>query len=347
MSSTDETALLVAIIANVAGIAVAFWMWRRHRRQQRTLRSRHPSARPVVRVDLVDAEGARRIRLGVPPGAPEVTVDIVSFRPQEPTGAWEGEPLDEPLVLRPGDEAVLTSQLPADVTMLDVVVAWTARHDTGVVQESRLFRLPSDREEPPTPARAGAGLSGRAALGLVAVLTGSTLLVASSIAGGDSDGEAIGPPTTTPIAVVPTSTVEPSPGTSTIAPTSTAPSAVETTADSTVTTTSTAPTTTTTGATTTSPAPTSTTAPVADGPQVLAEGRIEPCRFGDECLVVGFTITGFDGSPTEYVCEFDDGERFVFTFVGDGAEVACATGSPTATITVEVAGVRSETISRP
>lgn len=351
MTTSDETALVLTALASAAGIAVVFWMWRRHRRHQRSLRSRHPSARPPIRVDLVDEGDARRIRLGVPPGAPAVVIDIVSFRPSDPTGAWEGEPLDEPLVLGPGAETVLGSRLPADATMVDVVVAWTAHHDAGAVQESRLFRLPPERDAPPAPARAAAGLPGRAALGLGAILVGGGLLVVASLGGGDRDGEAAPAPPTAPI--VETSTTAPDTPPTSASPTSTRPSSTDVPTSAATTSTgppATAPPPTspgTTDDTTSSTDATTTTPPLGDGPQVLAEGRVEPCRFGDECLVVGFTIVGFDGSPSEYVCEFDDGSRFTFTFVGDGAETACATGSATATITVEVEGVRSETISRP
>jgi hypothetical protein len=79
---------------------------------------------------------------------------------------------------------------------------------------------------------------------------------------------------------------------------------------------------------------------------VLIEGRIAPCRFGDDCLVADFTISGFDPRPQQYICEFEDGTRFTFEFDSDGVEGACATGSATATITIEIAGVRSATTSR-
>ena len=85
---------------------------------------------------------------------------------------------------------------------------------------------------------------------------------------------------------------------------------------------------------------------VATGPQVVADARRGPCRFGDDCLIVGFTIAGFAGAPQEYVCEFEDGSRFTFRFDSGGVVDACATGSAAAAITVEVDGVRSATVTR-
>ncbi len=69
------------------------------------------------------------------------------------------------------------------------------------------------------------------------------------------------------------------------------------------------------------------------------------CQFGADCVIVNFTLDGF--APTgEYVCEFDDGSRFVFRYIGDGAEDACATSGATPSITIEVDGLRSATITR-
>lgn len=76
---------------------------------------------------------------------------------------------------------------------------------------------------------------------------------------------------------------------------------------------------------------------------VAAEG---PCRFGPDCLVAGFTIEDFDVQPTRYICEFQDGSRFEFKFDSGGVMYACATKAPDATITIEVAGVRSQTLTR-
>ena len=84
-----------------------------------------------------------------------------------------------------------------------------------------------------------------------------------------------------------------------------------------------------------------------DGPVVTIIGSVGPCRFGSECLIAGFTIHNFDTQPNEFVCEFADGSRYTFRFDSQGVERACATGDPTGSITIEVAGVRSETFTRP
>jgi len=60
-----------------------------------------------------------------------------------------------------------------------------------------------------------------------------------------------------------------------------------------------------------------------------------------------FTISGFAAQPTGYVCEFDDGSRYSFRFDSEGVSYACATNSPTGTITIEVDGHRSNTLARP
>jgi hypothetical protein len=99
---------------------------------------------------------------------------------------------------------------------------------------------------------------------------------------------------------------------------------------------------------TTSPAPPPTTVPQPTaGPRVEIIGRVGPCRFGNSCLIAGFRIHDFDVQPTGYVCEFADGSRFLFRMGGDGADYACATGSPGDSITIEVSGIRSETFTAP
>jgi hypothetical protein len=76
-------------------------------------------------------------------------------------------------------------------------------------------------------------------------------------------------------------------------------------------------------------------------------GRVGPCRFGRDCLIAGFTIERFAVQPTRYVCEFSDGSRYTFRFDNNGAEYACATGSPNDSITIEVDGIRSQTFRHP
>lgn len=361
MSGSDVGTLVLAALANAVGVVVALLLWRRHRRRRMALASNHPSVRPPLDVDLVEAGDSRRIRLSVPPGAPVLSIDIVSFRRDGESRPWESEPLVEPLVLTPGSDTVLATNFGPDTTAVDVVVAWTARTDAGATPGSQLFRVPDQPEVVVAP-RPAAGLAGPATIVLVGLLLGSGILVGiSAFDDGSADdgappasldptpapgestdetvdvtgttdddpttsiGNSISPPASvTPSVPPPTPTTEPASAPSTTSPVDGPPA-------------TSAPATT---------APT-TTPPAGGGPVVDAFGRIEPCRFGDDCLVVGFRISGFDGSPSEYVCEFEDGGRFTFTFVGDGAEVACATGTSTAAITVEVEGVRSQTVTRP
>ena len=96
-----------------------------------------------------------------------------------------------------------------------------------------------------------------------------------------------------------------------------------------------------TATTTTTPPPTTVPQPTT-GPRVEIIGGVGPCRFGSRCLIAGFRIHDFDVQPTGYVCEFADGSRFLFRMGGDGADYACATGSPGDSITIEVSGIRSE-----
>ncbi|HEX6658593.1 MAG TPA: hypothetical protein VF065_10955 [Ilumatobacter sp.] len=84
-----------------------------------------------------------------------------------------------------------------------------------------------------------------------------------------------------------------------------------------------------------------------DGPVVTIIGHVAPCDYGSECLLAGFTIHNFASQPTEFVCEFSDGSRYTFDFSRQEVERACATGDPTDSITIEVAGIRSATYVHP
>ena len=77
----------------------------------------------------------------------------------------------------------------------------------------------------------------------------------------------------------------------------------------------------------------------------MIDGRTGACRFGPNCLIASFRLDGF---PREgnYICEFRDGTRVTFRYVGDGAEDACAASGRNPSITIEVDGVRSATITR-
>jgi len=163
------------------------------------------------------------------------------------------------------------------------------------------------------------------------------------------------PPVTIASRVVPTSTT---PAPTTTAPATTAPTttvvAATTTAIVTI-----SPAAPTTIAQTPATPPTPTSAPAvvattvapttvqANGPVVTIIGRVGPCDYGSECLLAGFTIHNFASQPTEFVCEFGDGSRYTFHFNRQQVERACATGDPSDSITIEVAGVRSATYVHP
>jgi hypothetical protein len=106
------------------------------------------------------------------------------------------------------------------------------------------------------------------------------------------------------------------------------------------------PTTTTTTPTTTTP--TTTTVPpttVPAGPVVRAWGEVKPCRFGDACLAVSFTIEGFpEPVPTSFQCIYPNSTR-LFSFDGTGEVEACLTGDEGDTVFIDVEGVRSGPVS--
>lgn len=282
-----------------------------------------------------------------------MAIDIVSFRHRG--ASWDSEPLDEPVVVAPGTDTVLTSEIDAD--SLDVVVAWTARHETGDVQGSRLFRIPPERDDPVPPPRTAAGLTGRATLLLLGLLALSGVVVAMSATDDRTQGEGLQaqpvPTQPTPEPVQPTAPTTILPTTTdgadlraTVSLATLPPQTSTTAAPTTAAATPPTATSTVASATTAATNSSATSAPGGTG-VVRVEGREAPCQFGDDCLVADFTIAGFDPPPREYVCEFEDGSRFTFQFDSSGVEGACATATSTATITVEVAGVRSDTVTRP
>lgn len=92
--------------------------------------------------------------------------------------------------------------------------------------------------------------------------------------------------------------------------------------------------------TSTTAAPTTT----ADPRRVLIRGEVKPCKFGRECLVAHFEIDGFDPHPGSYACIYSN-SLSGFEFNDADVDDACITGDSGDTITIEVAGVRSATIS--
>lgn len=105
----------------------------------------------------------------------------------------------------------------------------------------------------------------------------------------------------------------------------------------------TAPRSTTTTRPTSSTAPSSTTT-VASERRVLITGEMKPCRYGSNCLAASFTIEGFETHPGEFVCVYPN-SRTTLGFGDDDVVDACLTGDAGDTITIEVEGVRSATIS--
>lgn len=80
------------------------------------------------------------------------------------------------------------------------------------------------------------------------------------------------------------------------------------------------------------------------GPWIEITASNESCRFGSSCLVAGFTLHEFEVVPGSFVCEFANGARHEFRASSATVDYACATGSPGDSITIEVGGVRSETV---
>lgn len=100
--------------------------------------------------------------------------------------------------------------------------------------------------------------------------------------------------------------------------------------------------------TTTRPAPATTAPPstttVPSERRVIIRGEMKACRFGASCLVASFRIEGFDPHPGSFTCIYPN-SRSDFTFRNNGIEDACLTADAGDTITIEVDGVQSATIS--
>jgi hypothetical protein len=100
--------------------------------------------------------------------------------------------------------------------------------------------------------------------------------------------------------------------------------------------------------TTTRPAPATTspssTTTVPSERRVIIRGEMKACRFGANCLVASFRIDGFDPHPGSFTCIYPN-SRSDFTFRNNGIEDACLTADAGDTITIEVDGVQSATIS--
>lgn len=341
MNVSDTTSWVLAATAVVVGVGVVGAVWARERRAHRSARARHPVVQPPIAIGLDHEDGRPALRVALRRGADPVSIDIITYRVAGSTAEWASMPIVEPVRLEPGASTVLPTSLDRFPEAADVVVAWTAHHPTGDLHETRLLRVPApaplggsgDRVAPDDRTTTFGSM---VAVGLLAVLAVSAIVVARSAVNGGASDTAPPVPPTTPV------TVE----TTAIAATTTAPT--DTTATSALATATTAPATTVTTAATSSA---STTA-YGDGeattrPRVDVDARLGPCRFSDDCLVVDFRIDGFTGRPQEYVCEFRDGSRFTFRFDSAGVDGACATANPADSVVVEVDGVRSNVVSRP
>lgn len=188
---------------------------------------------------------------------------------------------------------------------------------------------------------------------LVVVLFGA-LAWSLGVVGGDDPVPALASDTSVallPVVSLPSTTAAPAttPPTTSSPATTVAPSTSTSTSTTSTTTSTTSTTSSTSTSTTTSTTVASTTVPAViepTGPQVAIVGRVGPCKFGDDCLLADFTISDFTSPQSEFVCDFGNGSRYTFRFDGHGADQACSTSAADGSITIEVGGVRSETITR-
>lgn len=354
----------IAIAACAAGALIALAMWRQRAGAARASQLRHPATPPPVTVAVDTGNGARRWRLAVDATAPPTAIDIVTWRIRDGDQPWRSEAIVQPIEIAPGGWALAPGDVPV-AGAFDVVVAWTNHTPAGDVEGSRTFRVdgratPRTAGPPTQPVRQPT----RWPLAETTILAG---LVAAAVAVAVTwvDGAWGGPdpvlappiapstvpttmpaivPSTAPATPVPVVSAAPTLPPATTAPPTTSPPATgppSTVAPSTTQATSTAAPPTTGATTTTAPTSGPTT-----GPRVEIAATIDQCGSSPNCLVASFSIVGFDSAPTEYVCEFGDGERLAFGFGGDEVARACSTGSADASITIEVDGVRSATVTR-
>lgn len=345
----------IAAVAIVVALVATLIVARQRPKAVRAARARHPASTPPISISLVREGRDAYWRLDVLPTVAPVSVDILSYRPSGRGSAvssseWENAPIVDPVELQPGGWAVLPHAVAGRAPQYDVVMGWTEHRPDGERTDSGTFRVhEAGPLVPVVPGRRGGWIV--AAIGVAAVLVTAGVLVLSQLGDeldDDTDDETVdeiatAPPPTT-AATIPTA--EPSVPTTPV-PTVATTSVTATTRVTTTVVATTVPAPTTLSGSSPSPS-TSSTNPttIAPGePSVTALGRIEDCRFGPDCLVVGFAIENFDTTPSDYVCEFGDGERVPFTFVGAGAETACSARSADPSITIEVDGVRSNTVT--
>ncbi len=362
----DRWSDVLVLLAAMVGLGVLARVWPRPSRVE-AARLRHPSAPAPVSVELDTGSGKPRWRVSTPRGSPPTSLDIITWQVADVAGPWVSDPAVEPVEI-PSDGAVVLATVVDPTVRHAVVLAWTVHHPTGDIQGSRTVSIDPDGHVPQPaaprgPRRHWAVLLAHGVLGAAICLLGAVgawRLVADGAAGTTSVAprppEATVPATAAVAAttmalttVTSTTVTETSPSTTTVSTSTTTTTTTTTTSTVASPTSSTVPDTTSpTSPTTTDPTTTSappTTAAVGDGVRTVAiSGRVEDCRFGAACVIAGFELVGLPPAG-EYVCEFDDGSRFAFRYTGGGADDACATSGPAPSITIEVDGVRSATIT--
>lgn len=78
---------------------------------------------------------------------------------------------------------------------------------------------------------------------------------------------------------------------------------------------------------------------------VSIAGRFGACPFGPSCLIAAFSTSGFNPAPNVYTCIFSNGSRYNIAFGGGSVTTACYTNDRPDSIAIEVAGVRSGTVT--
>jgi hypothetical protein len=296
-------------------------------------------------------------RVDVPPGRPTTTIDIVTYRRAGTSDEWDSVPITVPVEVRSGGWVLLPSGVDGLSGTYELVVAWTQHAAAGDVTGSGSFVVRDGHGVVARPAAvAGRGwiLAGVAAA--VMLVIAGAMVVWQLFDDPDADEPVAepAPATTSAPPNSPATTDHPTPTTAAVASTTpstpapttevtTNPATTPSTSGGSTVVTTTPSTTPSTSAGSTSSLPT-TTLPV--GPRVVIDGRVEDCRFGADCLIAAFEIERFETQPRTYVCEFSDGSRVTFTFGGSGVSTACSQAGPAPAITIEVDGVRSDTITR-
>jgi hypothetical protein len=355
------SALVVAVVAAsflIAAITLVLMIARARRGAIVPTPADRRSPPPVVEIDGSGDEN--RWRVDVPSDAASILLDIISFR-SVGTEDWSAEPLIEPIAIPPGGSATVPASIDDPHGHYDVVIGWTDLAAGGPTQLSRALTVGAavpaggalypgtDRTddlgeadtEPPTPTSPRARVIVPAGLVVLAAVAGTAAWL--------STGDDMSPAPDDQVGAAPSSSPPNRPDTTSAATSSNSESDEADVAATTGTSapvvssaisTSVAP------ASTPAPTTTSSTTSVPTGPRIELSGRVEDCKHGADCVIVGFELIEFGAPQSQYTCEFADGSRFTFNFGGPGVTEACSASGPSPSITVEVAGVRSATVTR-